>query len=115
MGPKESILQAIEDLKQNKEKLRSVLRDNGYFAELISFSELTEALNKAYVLNPSGDYTIVETDADGFIVGLKNFNVSSLIKKQGDYPQDVLKGYYRLEGGKVVEDAKRKEQLLSLD
>lgn len=112
---KRDILNLADKAKANKEKIRQVLVENGYDAKQESFKDLILAIEKMYILNPNRQHTFVVLDEYGYIQSAIDFNCEDLIFDQGNFPEDLLDGYYKLQDGNIVRDESRKEELYSID
>ncbi len=101
----EMILKDIEDARL---KLNKFLMESDIDTGDKKFIPMLSMLDKVKVKKKDVNYVALVTDENGYIIKAEKF--SDFVRAEG-LPQDISKGYYKLENDEIVLDYERQRQL----
>lgn len=91
------------------EELVEFLVQSGVEIKSQKLADIKAQLQEIIILNPNKEYVSVVTDKNGYI---KGYNIMDTIVENVDLPEDLEKGYYKLnKNNKPVLDKKRRRDL----
>jgi hypothetical protein len=100
---------ALKVVDQFIEELVQFLIDSGVEIKSQKLADIKTQLQEIVILNPKKDYISIVTDKNGYI---KGYNIMDTIVENVDLPEDLGKGYYKLnKNNKPVLDKKRRRDL----
>lgn len=109
MIEQELALILINKINLANEKLHQFLVDSGVQPDEKKLGTLLDDLNKIRVLVPTKKYFGVYLDDMGYI---KNISIIDELFEAQELPEDIFKGYYRIdEHGKLIRDDVKRAQL----
>ena len=100
---------ALKEVDKFLDELVQFIQDQGGELQGKKLSHIRDALRGLTVKNDEKQYVSVELDKNGYI---KGYNIMDTIIENKDLPEDLDKGYYRLDkNNKPVLDKKRRRDL----
>ena len=100
---------ALKEVDKFLDQLVQFIQDQGGELQGKKLSHIRDALRGLTVKNDEKQYVSVELDKNGYI---KGYNIMDTIIENKDLPEDLDKGYYRLDkNNKPVLDKKRRRDL----
>lgn len=102
----EVVLKVVD---QFVEELVQFLIDNGVEVKSQKLKDIKALLGEIVILNDNKEYVSVKLDKNGYV---KGYNIMDTIVENVDLPEDLDKGYYKLnKNNKPVLDKKRRKEL----
>lgn len=98
----------LNDLEELIKNVNATLTTYGVNEKITTLSDLQNLLDRLRVLKPKDEYLGVTLDSDGFIVEINPLH--DFVVKQ-DVPEDVLRGYYKIQNGVIYLDKERQALL----
>lgn len=106
MFKKEVTLRVVD---QFIEELVQFLVDSGAEVKSSKLKDIKLLLKRMVVLNPKKEYLSIVTDKNGYIIG---YNIMDSFIEKVDLPEDLARGYYKInKNNKPVLDKKRRREL----
>lgn len=100
---------ALKEVDKFLDEVIQFIQDQGGELQGKKLSHIRDALRGLTVKNDEKQYVSVELDKNGYI---KGYNIMDTIIENKDLPEDLDKGYYRLDkNNKPVLDKKRRRDL----
>jgi len=96
-----------------KSGLQAWLEKNGYQVTGETLESLVNDVKALQVLNPKHRHSVAIM-RNGYINEVIDISMEQILRNQVA-PEDVNKGYYRVENGQIVLDARRREEMTSMD
>lgn len=98
----------LQDLSKLLADINIYLYENGIKERVEDLADILVVLNKLRVLKPSQNYLGVTLDSNGYIVDINSLHDFVL---EQDVPEDVLRGYYKIQNGVLYLDKERQALL----
>ena len=98
----------LQDLSKLLADINIYLYENGIKERVEDLADILVVLNKLRVLKPSQNYLGVTLDSNGYIVDINSLHDFVL---EQDVPEDVLRGYYKIQNGLLYLDKERQALL----
>ena len=98
----------LQDLSKLLADMNIYLYENGIKERVEDLADILVVLNKLRVLKPSQNYLGVTLDSNGYIIDINKLHDFVL---EQDVPEDVLRGYYKIQNGVLYLDKERQALL----
>lgn len=101
--------QLVRDMDDLAMKLQTFLLEHGVKPSDSKLSSLVKAFDDLNIIIPGKEYYHFEISKDGYIKDFAEFG--AVVQSDQVVPVDVTRGYYKVEGGKIVLDEKQRQKL----
>lgn len=109
----DTVRTVITRLEAYKTALKEFLVGRGYEVSSTELERLISQLHKVHTLNPEDKHSVALLH-DGYITEVIDIDLTQILRNI-ETPYDLSQGYYKIEGGKIVLDEVRKEELEGLE